>query len=56
MVTVCLSPTLNSQHLDLNSPEQSQHVYENKGRSLEHGTSRSPDADNMSIYPFVSRR
>ncbi len=31
MVTVCHSSTLNSRLLDLNSTEQSQNVYENKG-------------------------
>jgi len=32
MVTVCHSSTLNSRLLDLNSPEQSENVYENKGK------------------------
>jgi hypothetical protein len=29
--TVCHSSTLDSRLLDLNSPEQSENVYENKG-------------------------
>jgi hypothetical protein len=36
--------------------EQSENVYENKGQRLDHATSRSPDTDNMSLYPRVSRR
>ena len=35
MPTVCHSSTLNSRLLDLNSTEQSQNVYENKGRGRE---------------------
>jgi hypothetical protein len=36
--------------------EQSENVYENKGARLDHATSRSPDTDNMSLYPLLSRR
>ena len=56
MVTVCDSSTLNSRLLDLNSAEQSENVYENKGPRLEGAASRGPETDNMSLYPLVSRR
>jgi hypothetical protein len=56
MVTVSHSSTLNSRLLDLNSTEQSENVYENKGPQLGHAMRRSPDTDNMSLYPLVSRR
>jgi len=42
--------------LDLNLAEQSQNVYENKGPCIKHLAGVGPDTDNMSIYPFVSRR
>ena len=35
MVTVCHSSTLDFRLLNLNSPEQSENVYENKGRGQE---------------------
>ncbi len=49
MVTVCHSSTLNSRLLDLNSTEQSENVYENKGPHLRHATSCGRDTDNMSL-------
>ncbi len=52
MVTVCHSLTLNSRLLDLNSTEQSENVYENKGQRLEHARNRSPRyGQNVALSP-----
>ncbi len=50
MMTVCHSSTLNSRLLDLNSPEQSENVYENKGQvpKVAESCSVSPNADRTS--------
>jgi hypothetical protein len=51
MVTVCHSSTLDFRLLNLNSPEQSENVYENKGRGQEVQKPLTRLATLATLYP-----